>query len=140
MISRDPFKPLQFCDSVISSSPSYLAEKINSHLATTSFQVVESNKVSTEPPLLQNNHSSLSHSSFQTLHALHCLSLDALQLLLVVWGTTVHCTQGAALPVQSTRGCPSPLVFPSPSGYANSHRRWDTTGLLGHPGTLLAHA
>jgi len=52
-----------------SSSPvtvtSYVREEANAHLAPFSFQaVVESNKVSPEPPLLRlNNPRSLSHSS-----------------------------------------------------------------------------
>ena len=44
---------------------SYLGEETNTYLATHSFQVaVESNKVSSQPPLLQTKHpSSLIHSS-----------------------------------------------------------------------------
>ena len=50
--SKSPLMQLE----AISSHPiaSYLGEETNTHLTTTSFQiVVESNKVSPQPPLLQ---------------------------------------------------------------------------------------
>ena len=69
------------------SSPTdgYMGEEADSHLAKTSLQViVESDKFSPEPPLLQTEQSQLPQPLlirlvFQTPHQLHCPSLDMLQ-------------------------------------------------------------
>ena len=67
----------------------YLGEETDTHLATTSFQVVvESDKVSPEPPFLQTKQPQfpqllLIRLVLQTLHQLLCPSLDTLQLLSV---------------------------------------------------------
>ncbi|KAK4828032.1 hypothetical protein QYF61_022809 [Mycteria americana] len=82
-------KPLLTQLEAISSRPitSHLGEETNIHLATTSFQVVvESNKVSPQPPLLQTKQSQvpqplLIRLVLQTLHQLRCPSLDMLQHL-----------------------------------------------------------
>ncbi|KAK4824163.1 hypothetical protein QYF61_011290, partial [Mycteria americana] len=114
----------------------YLGEETNTHLATTSFQVVvESNKVSPQPPFLQAKQSQLPQPLLirlllQTLHRLRCPSLDTLQHLnvsLVVRGPKLN------------------TVFeghdhiPSPAGHAIFTTSQDAAGFLGHLGTLLAH-
>ncbi|KAK4819224.1 hypothetical protein QYF61_027054 [Mycteria americana] len=85
----------------ISSRPMacYLGEETDPHLSTTSFQaVVESNKVSPQPPFLQAKQPQfpqplLIRLVLQTLHQLRCPSLDTLQHLnvsLVVRGPKLH--------------------------------------------------
>ncbi|KAK1202130.1 FUT8 fucosyltransferase, partial [Pygoscelis papua] len=77
----------------------YLGEETNTHLATTPFQVVvESNEVSPQPPLLQTKQPQfpqplLIRLVLQTLHQLHCPSLDTFQhlnVLLVVRGPKLN--------------------------------------------------
>ncbi|KAK4810721.1 hypothetical protein QYF61_007695 [Mycteria americana] len=131
----------------ISSCPitCYLGEETNTHLATTSFQVVvESNKVSPEPSLLQAKQSQLPQPLLyelllQTLHQLRCPSLDSLQHLnvsLVARGpkpNTVFEVRPHQCRVQGHDH------FPSPAGHAISDTSQDAVGLLGYLGTLLAH-
>ncbi|KAK4825495.1 hypothetical protein QYF61_027650 [Mycteria americana] len=85
----------------ISSCPMacYLGEETDPHLTTTSFQVVvESSKVSPQPPLLQAKQPQLPQPLLirlvlQTLHQLRCPSLDTLQHLnvsLVVRGPKLN--------------------------------------------------
>ncbi|KAK4824161.1 hypothetical protein QYF61_011288 [Mycteria americana] len=85
----------------ISSHPitCYLGEETDPHLSTTSFQVVvESDKVSSQPPFLQAKQPQfpqplLRRLLLQTLHQLHCPSLDTLQHLnvsLVVGGPKLN--------------------------------------------------
>jgi len=68
----------------------YLGEETNAHLTTTSFQaVLESNKVSPQPPLLQTEQPwflqlLLIRLVLQTLQQLRCLFLDTVQLLNVL--------------------------------------------------------
>ncbi|KAK4831073.1 hypothetical protein QYF61_015271 [Mycteria americana] len=84
--SKPPLAQLE----AISSRPitCYLGAETDPHLATTSFQaVVESHKVSPEPPFLQAKQSQLPQPLLirlvlQTLHQLRCPSLDTLSL----WG------------------------------------------------------
>jgi len=75
---------------------SYLGEKTNIRLTTTSSQVVvQSNKVSPQPPLLQTKQPQppqplLIRLALQTVHQPRCSSLDTLQqlhVLLVERGT-----------------------------------------------------
>ncbi|KAK4828787.1 hypothetical protein QYF61_000844 [Mycteria americana] len=80
--SKPPLVQLE----AISSCPitCYLGEETDPHLSTTSFQVVvESNKVSPQPPFLQAKQSQLPQPLLiglllQTLHQLRCPSLDTL--------------------------------------------------------------
>ncbi|KAK4832522.1 hypothetical protein QYF61_023854 [Mycteria americana] len=132
--SKPPLAQLQ----AISSRPitCYLGEETDPHLATTSFQVVvESNKVSPQPPLLQAKQPQfpqviLIRLLLQTLHQLHCPSLDMLQHLNV------------SLEVRGPKlntGFEGHDHFPSPAGHTNFDTSQDAIGFLGHLGTLLAH-
>ena len=64
---------------------SYMIEEADPHLAIISLQiVVESNKISQKPPLLQTEQSQFPQSfpirlALQTSHQLHCPSLNMLQ-------------------------------------------------------------
>ncbi|KAK4811089.1 hypothetical protein QYF61_016375 [Mycteria americana] len=123
----------------------YLGEETDTHLATTSFQVVvESNKVSPQPPFLQAKQPQfpqplLIRLLLQSLHQLRCPSLDTLQHLnvsLVVRGpnqNTVFEVWPHQCRVQRDN------CFPSPAGHTISDTSQDAIGLLGHLGTLLAH-
>ncbi|KAK4806798.1 hypothetical protein QYF61_005594 [Mycteria americana] len=81
----------------------------------------------------------LSTTSFQTLHQLHCPSLDTLQhlnVLLVGRGpklNTVFEVRPHQCRVQGHNH------FPSPAGHAIFDTSQDAIGFLGHLGTLLAH-
>ncbi|KAK4810989.1 hypothetical protein QYF61_014461 [Mycteria americana] len=81
----------------------------------------------------------LSTTSFQTLHQLHCPSLDTLQHLnvsLVVGGPKLN-TVFEVRPHQCrVQGHDH---FPSPAGHAIFDTSQDAIGLLGRLGTLLAH-
>ncbi|KAK4830689.1 hypothetical protein QYF61_012858 [Mycteria americana] len=133
-------KPLLTQLEAISSRPitCYLGEETDPHLSTTSFQVVvESNKVSPQPPLLQAKQPQLPQPILirlvlQTLHQLRCPSLDSLQHLnvsLVVRGPKLNTGF-------EYRGTITPL---SPAGHTISDTSQDAIGLVGHLGTLLAH-
>ncbi|KAK4828313.1 hypothetical protein QYF61_025325 [Mycteria americana] len=123
----------------------YLGEETDPHLTTTSFQVVvESNKVSPQPPFLQAKQSQfpqplLIRLVLQTLHQLRCPSLDTLQPLnvsLVVGGpklNTVFEVQPRQCQAQGDNH------FPSPAGHTISDTSQDAIGLCGHLDTLLAH-
>ncbi|KAK4814532.1 hypothetical protein QYF61_022021 [Mycteria americana] len=131
----------------ISSCPitCYLGEETDPHLSTTSFQVVvESEKVSPQPPFLQAKQSPLPQPLLirlllQTLHQLHCPSLDTLQHLnvfLVVRGPKLN-TVFEVWPHQCrVQGHDH---FPSPAGHTIFDTSQDAVGFLGHLGTLLAH-
>jgi len=132
---------------VISSRPvtSYLGEETNTHLTTTSFQVVvESDKVSPQPSLFQTKQSQfhqplLIRLVLQTLHQPHCPSLDTLQhvnVLLVVRGPKLN-TVLEVHPHQCRVQGHDPL--PTPAGHTVPDTSQDAVGLLGHLGTLLAH-
>ncbi|KAK4831163.1 hypothetical protein QYF61_015633 [Mycteria americana] len=141
--SKPPLEQLE----AISSCPitCYLGEETDPHLATTSFQaVVESDKVSPQPPFLQAKQSQLPQPLLirlvlQTLHQLRCPSLDTLQHLnvsLVVGGpklNTVFEVRPHQCRVQGHNH------FPSPAGHAIFDTSQDAIGLLGRLGTLLAH-
>ncbi|KAK4822237.1 hypothetical protein QYF61_011878 [Mycteria americana] len=141
--SKPPLAQLE----AISSSPitSSLGEETDPHLSTTSFQVVvESNKVSPQPPFLQAKQSQLPQLLLirlvlQSLHQLRCPSLDMLQHLnvsLVVGGPKLN-TVFEVRPHQCrVQGHDH---FPSPAGHAISDTSQDAIGFLGHLGTLLAH-
>ncbi|KAK4825179.1 hypothetical protein QYF61_024659 [Mycteria americana] len=132
--SKPPLAQLE----AISSCPitCYLGEETDPHLSTTSFQVlVESNKVSPQPPLLQAKQSQLPQPLLirlllQTLHQLRCPSLHTLQHLnvpLVVGGPKLNTVfEGHN-------------HFPSPAGHAIFDTSQDAIGFLGRLGTLLAH-
>ncbi|KAK4816275.1 hypothetical protein QYF61_014347, partial [Mycteria americana] len=140
--SKPPLAQLE----AISSRPitCYLGEETDPHLSTTSFQVVvESKKVSPQPPFLQAKHPQfpqplLIRLVFQTLHQLRCPSLDMLQPLnvsLVGRGpklNTVFEVRPHQCPVQGHDH------FPSPAGHAIFHTSQDAFGFLGHLDTLLA--
>ncbi|KAK4831675.1 hypothetical protein QYF61_018672 [Mycteria americana] len=140
-------KPLLMQLEAISSRPitCYLGEETNTYLATTSFQgVVESNKVSPQPPFLQAKQPQfpqpfLIRLMLQTLHQLRCPSLDTLQQLdvsLVVRGPKLN-TGFEVQPHQcQVQGDDH---FPSPAGHTISDKSQDAVGFLGHLGTLLAH-
>ncbi|KAK4818164.1 hypothetical protein QYF61_007606 [Mycteria americana] len=140
-------KPPLVQPEAISSHPitCYLGEETDPHLSTTSFQaVVESDKVSPQPPFLQAKQPQLPQPLLirlvlQTLHQLRCPSLDTLQHLnvsLVAGGpklSTVFEVQPHQCRVQGHDH------FPSPAGHAISHTSQDAIGLLGHLGTLPGH-
>ncbi|KAK4818986.1 hypothetical protein QYF61_022653 [Mycteria americana] len=123
----------------------YLGEETDPHLSTTSFQVVvESDKVSPQPPFLQAKQSQLPQPLLirlllQTLHQLGCPSLDTLQHLnvsLVVGGPkldTVFEVRPHQCRVQGHDHSPTP------AGHTISDTSQDAIGFLGHLGTLLAH-
>ncbi|KAK4826281.1 hypothetical protein QYF61_006728, partial [Mycteria americana] len=131
--SKPPLAQLE----AISSCPitCYLGEETNPHLSTTSFQVVvESDKVSPQPPFLQAKQSQLPQPLLirlllQTLHQLGCPSLHTLQHLnipLVARGPKLNTVfEGHN-------------HFPSPAGHAIFDTSQDAIGFLGHLGTLLA--
>ncbi|KAK4827220.1 hypothetical protein QYF61_015248 [Mycteria americana] len=141
--SKPPLVQLEAISSC--SMACYLGEETNTHLATTSFQVVvESNKVSPQPPFLQAKQphfpqTLLRRLLLQTLHQLRCPSLDTLQHLnvpLVVGGPKLN-TVFEVRPHQCrVQGHDH---FPSPAGHAISDTSQDALGFLGHLGTLLAH-
>ncbi|KAK4810025.1 LOW QUALITY PROTEIN: hypothetical protein QYF61_005088 [Mycteria americana] len=128
----------------ISSRPiiCYLGEETDPHLSTTSFQVVvESDKVSPEPPFLQAEQPQVPQPLLirLTLHQLRCPSLDTLQHLnvsLVVRGPKLN-TVFEVRPHQCrVQGHDH---FPSLAGHAIFDTSQDAIGFLGHLGTLLAH-
>ncbi|KAK4818987.1 hypothetical protein QYF61_022818 [Mycteria americana] len=106
--------------------------------------VVESDKVSPQPPLLQTKLSLfpqplLIRLVLQTLHQLRCPSLDTLQHLnvsLVVRGPKLH-TGFEVRPHQCR--VQGHNHFPSPAGHAIADTGQDAIGFLGRLGTLLAH-
>ncbi|KAK4823484.1 hypothetical protein QYF61_002548 [Mycteria americana] len=132
--SKPPLMQLE----AISSCPitCYLGEETDPHLSTTSFQVVvESDKVSPQPPFLQAKQPQfpqplLIRLLLQTLHQLRCPSLDTLQHLnvsLVVGGPKLNTV---------FKGHDH---FPSPAGHTIFDTSQDAIGFLGRLGTLLAH-
>ncbi|KAK4817045.1 hypothetical protein QYF61_026353 [Mycteria americana] len=141
--SKPPLAQLE----AISSCPitCYLGEETDPHLSTTSCQaVVESDKVSPQPPFLQAKQPQLPQPLLirlvlQTLHQLRCPSLDTLQHLnipLVVRGPKLN-TAFEVRPHQCrVQGHDH---FPSPAGHAIFDTSQDAIGFLGHLGTLLAH-
>ncbi|KAK4826890.1 LOW QUALITY PROTEIN: hypothetical protein QYF61_012078, partial [Mycteria americana] len=94
--------------------------------------VVESDKVSPQPPFLQAKQPQYPQLLLTrlTLHQLHCPSLDTVQHLnvpLVVGGPKLNSVfEGDD-------------HFPSPAGHAIFDTSQDAIGFLGHLGTLLAH-
>ncbi|KAK4826388.1 hypothetical protein QYF61_008059, partial [Mycteria americana] len=123
----------------------YLGEETDPHLSTTSFQVVvESNKVSPQPPLLQAKQPQfpqplLIKLLLQTLHQLRCPSLDTLQHLnvsLVVGGPNLNTVFKMRPPQCRVQGHDH---FPTPAGHTISDTSQDAVGFLGHLGTLPAH-
>ncbi|KAK4817034.1 hypothetical protein QYF61_026040 [Mycteria americana] len=141
--SKPPLAQLE----AISSCPMacYLGEETDPHLSTTSFQVVvESDKVSPQPPFLQAKQPQLPQPLLirlllQILHQLRCPSLDTLQHLnvpLVVGGPKLN-TVFEVRPHQCrVQGHDH---FSSPAGHAIFDTSQDAIGFLGHLGTLLAH-
>ncbi|KAK4810205.1 hypothetical protein QYF61_011799 [Mycteria americana] len=141
--SKPPLAQLE----AISSHPvtCYLGEETDPHLSTASFQaVVESNKVSPQPPFLQAEQPQfpqplLISLVLQTLPQLRCPSLDTLQPLnvsLVVGGpklNTVFEVRPHQCPVQGHDH------FPGPAGHTISDASQDAVGFLGHLGTLVLH-
>ncbi|KAK4827957.1 hypothetical protein QYF61_022659 [Mycteria americana] len=139
--SKPPLVQLE----AISSCPitCYVGEETDPHLCR-EVVVVESNKVSPQPPFLQAKQSQLPQLLLirlllQTLHQLRCPSLDTLQHLnvsLVVGGpklNTVFEVQPHQCQVQGHDH------FPSPAGHAIFDTSQDAIGFLGRLGTLLAH-
>ncbi|KAK4826200.1 hypothetical protein QYF61_006144 [Mycteria americana] len=142
--SKPPLAQLE----VISSCPItcyHLGEETDPHLSTTSFQVVvESHKVSPQPPFLQAKQPQfpqplLIRLLLQTLHQLRCPSLHTLQHLnvsLVVRGPTLN--TGFEVWAHQCRVQGDDRI-PSPAGHAISDTSQGAIGFLGHLGTLLAH-
>ncbi|KAK4822662.1 hypothetical protein QYF61_019029 [Mycteria americana] len=141
--SKPPLAQLE----AISSCPitCYLGEETDPHLSTTSFQVVvESHKVSPQPPFLQAKQSQLPQPLLirlvlQTLHQLRCPSLDSLQHLnvsLVVGGPKLNTVVEVRPHQCRVQGHDH---FPSPAGHAIFDTSQDAIGFLGHLGTLPAH-
>ncbi|KAK4824096.1 hypothetical protein QYF61_010616 [Mycteria americana] len=125
--SKPPLAQLE----AISSCPitCYLGEETDPHLSTTSFQAKQ--PLFPQPLLIR--------LVLQTLHQLHCPSLDLIQHLnvpLVVGGpklNTVFEVQPHQCRVQGHDH------FPSPAGHAIFDTSQDAIGFLGCLGTLLAH-
>ncbi|KAK4820465.1 LOW QUALITY PROTEIN: hypothetical protein QYF61_027747 [Mycteria americana] len=112
-------------------------KRLNTHVATTSFQVVvESNKVSPQPPPLQFPQLLLIRLTCQQFH---CPSLDTLQQLkvsLVVRGPkpkTAFEVRPHQCQVQGDHR------FPTPAGHTIFDTSQDAIGFFGHLGTLPAH-
>ncbi|KAK4829457.1 LOW QUALITY PROTEIN: hypothetical protein QYF61_004675, partial [Mycteria americana] len=129
--SKPPLVQLE----AISSHPitCYLGAETDPHLTTPSFQVVvESDKVSPQPPFLQAKQPQFSQPLLirLTLHQLCCPSLDTLQHLNV---SLVE--RGPKLNTVFERHD----HFPSPAGHTIFDTSQDAIGLLGHLFTLLAH-
>ncbi|KAK4821380.1 hypothetical protein QYF61_018918 [Mycteria americana] len=132
--SKPPLEQLE----AISSRPMacYLGEETDPHLSTTSFQVVvESNKVSPQPPFLQAKQPQVPQPLpirlvLQTLHQLRCPSLDTLQHLNVSLGV-----RGPTL----NTAFEGDNHFPTPAGHAIFDTSQDAIGFFGHLGTLPAH-
>ncbi|KAK4823665.1 LOW QUALITY PROTEIN: hypothetical protein QYF61_005017 [Mycteria americana] len=141
--SKPPLAQLE----AISSHPiaCYLGEEAHTHLTTTSFQVVvESDKVSPQPPFLQAKQPQfpqplLIRLVLQTLHQLRCPSLDMLQHLNVSLVGPKLNTVFKGRPHQCRGQGQGDNHFPSPAGHTISETSQDAIGLLGHLGTLLAH-
>ncbi|TRZ12529.1 hypothetical protein HGM15179_014580 [Zosterops borbonicus] len=118
----------------------YLREEADPHQGATSFQrVVESDKVTPEPLFLQTKQPQLPQPLLrgfvlQTLHQLHCPSLDTLQHLCALL------LQGLELDREPEEWPPQCRV---PGGDACScwphycYTGWGAIGLLGHLGMLL---
>ncbi|KAK4822584.1 LOW QUALITY PROTEIN: hypothetical protein QYF61_017170 [Mycteria americana] len=115
--SKPPLAQLEAISSCASAC--YLGEQTDPHLATASFQiVVESNKVSPQPPFLQAKQPQFPQPLLisLTLHHLCCPSLDTLQHLnvsLVVRGpklNTVFEVRPHQCRVQRDNHVPSPLA------------------------------
>ncbi|KAK4832946.1 hypothetical protein QYF61_026602 [Mycteria americana] len=141
--SKPPLVQLE----AISSRPitCYLGEETDPHLATASFQgVVESDKVSPQPPFLQAEQPQfpqplLIRLLLQTLHQLPCPSLDTLQHLNVSLGVRgPKLNTGFEVRPHQCR-VQGHDHFPSPAGHTISDTSQDAIGFLGHLGTLLAH-
>ncbi|KAK4826718.1 LOW QUALITY PROTEIN: hypothetical protein QYF61_010933 [Mycteria americana] len=103
--------------------------------------VVESKKVSPQPPFLQAKQPQFPQPLLirLTLHQLHCSSLDTLQHLnvsLVLRGPKLN-TGFEVRPHQCQ--VQGDNHFPSPAGHTIFDTSQDAVGLLGHLGTLLAH-
>jgi len=105
ILSKPPLAQLK----AISSHPitSYLGKETNTHLTTTSLQlVVESDKVSPQPPLLQTEQPQLPQLLLirlvlQTPHQPRCPPLQPLNVFLVVRGPKLT----TVLKVQIDRSC-----------------------------------
>ncbi|KAK4820051.1 hypothetical protein QYF61_017897 [Mycteria americana] len=125
--SKPPLAQLE----TISSCPitCYLGEETDPHLSTTSFQAKQPQFP--QPLLIR--------LLLQTLHQLHCPSLDSLQHLnvsLVVGGPKLN-TVFEVRPHQCrVQGHDH---FPTPAGHTVPDTSQDAIGFLGHLGTLLAH-
>ncbi|XP_053940070.1 uncharacterized protein LOC128854090 [Cuculus canorus] len=116
--------------------PCHLGEEASIHLSTTSFQVVvESNKVSPQPPLLQAKQPQFPHPLLISLVLqLCCTSLDTLQslnVLLAAKGPELN-TGFEVQPHQCRVQGQNHL--PGPAGHASSDPSQDSTDLLGHLG------
>ncbi|KAK4832800.1 hypothetical protein QYF61_025668 [Mycteria americana] len=118
--------------------------KLEEHITFSRDVVVESNKVSPQPPSLQAKQSQfpqplLIRLVLQTLHQLRCPSLDTLQHLnvsLVVRGPKLN-TAFEVRPHQCR--VQGQDHFPSPAGHTIFDTSPDAIGFLGRLGTLLAH-
>ncbi|KAK4830521.1 hypothetical protein QYF61_011500 [Mycteria americana] len=105
-----------------------LPEETDPHLTITSFQVVvESDKVSPQPPFLQTKQPQFPKPLLikLVLHQLRCPSLD-------VNLHVFHVVRGPKLNTGDDH-------FPSPAGPTVSDISQDAIGLFGHLGTLSAH-
>ena len=122
-----------------------LGSRDSSPLSAPSFQgVAEGQEVSPQPPLLHTKPPQFPQPLpirpvLQTLHQLRCPSLDTLESFKGLFGV-----RGPKLnpliegrPHQCRAQGSDP--FPVPAGHAGAGTSQDATGLLGHPGTLLAH-
>ncbi|KAK4818705.1 hypothetical protein QYF61_017926, partial [Mycteria americana] len=145
--SKPPLAQLE----AISSRPitCYLGEETDPHLSTTSFQVVvESDKVSPQPPFLQAEQPQVPQPLpislvLQTLPQLRCPSLDTLQPLnvsLVVRGPTLNTAfevRPHQCPVQGHDHCPRCHWLSWPPGHtAGSY----SAAVNQHPQVLLCLA
>ncbi|KAK4830412.1 LOW QUALITY PROTEIN: hypothetical protein QYF61_010943, partial [Mycteria americana] len=138
--SKSPLVQLE----AISSCPvtCYLGEETDPHLSTTSFQVVvESDKVSPQPPFLQAKQPQfpqplLIRLLLQTLHQLLALLWTRSSTSMSLLGPKLN-TVFEVRPHQCrVQGHDH---FPSPAGHTIFDTSQDAIGFLGHLGTLLAH-
>ncbi|KAK4821381.1 hypothetical protein QYF61_018919 [Mycteria americana] len=133
--SKPPLAQLE----AVSSCPitCYLGEETDPHLSTPSFQVVvESNKVSPQPPFLQAKQPQTSAPDPSPASLPSLDTLQPLNVSLVVRGpklNTAFEVQPHQCQVQGDNH------FPTPAGHPVSDTSQDATGLLGHLSTLLAH-
>ncbi|KAK4828257.1 hypothetical protein QYF61_024864 [Mycteria americana] len=135
--SKPPLVQLE----AISSCPitCYQGEETDPHHSTTSFQVVvESNKVSPQPPFLQAK-----QPQFPQPLLIRLVLQTLTSFVALLWtrsGTSMGPKLNTVFEVQPHQyRVQGDNHFPSPAGHTISDTSQDAIGFLGHLGTLLAH-